>query len=71
MDRTSGTLLLVLGIVLIVGGFVTIPVALWVSLWGGYGDSGGTTIGLWVLVVVLLGLGTAALAAGVRVRSRP
>ena len=40
---------------LVVGGLLT-PMALWTSLWGGYGGSTGTAIGLWVVVILLCGV---------------
>jgi hypothetical protein len=71
MDRSAGTLLLVLGIVLVVGGVLTVPIALWVWLWGGFRDDAASAIGFGVLIVVLWGLGTTAIALGARARSRP
>lgn len=70
MDRTSGTLLLVLGILLVVGGVLTVPVALWVALWGGFRGEPASVVGVVVLVLVLWGLGTAAIAVGARGRAR-
>ena len=71
IDRVSGTMLLVLGIVLIVGGMLVTPVWLWVLLWRGYGDGGASAVGFGVLVVLLIGAGIAAIVVGARWRSRP
>jgi hypothetical protein len=45
---------------LIVAGVLT-PMALWTSLWGGYGGSTGIAIAQWV-VVILLGAGAGGLS---------
>jgi hypothetical protein len=39
-------------VLLIVAGVLT-PMALWTSLWGGYGGTEGTSIGLWFAIIVL------------------
>jgi hypothetical protein len=70
-DRASGTMLLVLGIVLMLGGILVTPVWVWVLLWQGYGDGGASAIGFGVLVLVLFGAGIAALVVGISIRSRP
>lgn len=70
-DRAAGTMLLVLGILLLVGGLLVTPVLLWVLLWQGYGDGGASAVGFGVLVVVLFTAGITSLVVGARWRARP
>jgi hypothetical protein len=54
----------------VVGGVITVPIALWVGLWGGFRGEPAAVIGVVVLVLVLWGLGTTAIAVGARAWAR-